>query len=293
MSLKRGNNPFFYKSSLRAPEKISLWRKTDKHSLYKLKYKSVNNMKVPALFSIPEKFSPPHPTLLYLHYYRGNKESVELFLDDFAARGYAILAIDLEYHGERQIEGKDILSTDLTNDKNAFIQTIIDGRMGLDLLEAHPLVNKEKLGLLGVSLGSLIGVILSAVDKRIKAVVLVVGGGDMEIIIQKSTLDSIVNIREFIKKNQIDSRDLGKVWNPVEPLRYVQKIAPRPLLMLNGTLDTIIPPESSVRLFKKASEPKKIKWYNGGHSIIGDRNLGLTKEILNWFELHLKTKRGD
>jgi len=289
----RENNLFFYKHPAKFSEGILLVKETNECNLYKLEYESVNYAKVPALFSIPKNTSSPHPALLYLHYYRGKKESIELFADEFAARGYAILAIDIEYHGERQVEGKDILSTDLVSDKNAFIQTIIDGRIGLDFLENHPLIDKKRLGLVGVSLGSLIGVIVSAVDKRIKAVVLVVGGGDMGIIVQESTLDSIVNIREFIKENQMDLKSLERMWSDIEPLRYVQKIAPRPLLMLNGALDTIVPPESSIRLFRKALEPKKIKWYNGGHSIIGDRNLGLTKEILNWFELHLKTKRGD
>mgnify|MGYP000058806505 CR=1 FL=1 len=291
VGLKGETDLFFYERPKMSPQKTLLMKETDRYNLYKLRYESTGCVEVPALLSVPKNFPPPYPALLYLHYYRGRKESVELFIDDFSIRGYAILSIDIEYHGERKVEGKDILSTDLASDKDAFIQTIIDSRTGLDLLENHPLIDRERLALLGVSLGSLIGVVVSAVDERVKTVVLVVGGGDMGVIVRKSSLDSIVNIRKFIKDNGIDLKDLEKMWSSIEPLRHVQKIFPRPLLMLNGTLDTIIPPESSTRLFEKARGPKRIKWYRGGHNIIGNRSLGLIEEALSWFDLYLKGKK--
>ena len=46
----------------------------------------------------------------------------------------------------------------------------------------------------------------------------------------------------------------------------VAELAPRPLLLLHGTADTILPHESSERLYQSAQEPKTLKLFPGvGH----------------------------
>jgi fermentation-respiration switch protein FrsA (DUF1100 family) len=51
----------------------------------------------------------------------------------------------------------------------------------------------------------------------------------------------------------------------VDPCRDVRNLAGRPLLMINGSFDRTIRPEQARSLFEAASEPKELRWYDGGH----------------------------
>ena len=62
--------------------------------------------------------------------------------------------------------------------RNMFIQTAIDIRRGIDYLSKKNFINKEKIGYAGISMGGIIGVLVAAVDTRIKAAVFIVAGGN-------------------------------------------------------------------------------------------------------------------
>ncbi|MGC8777738.1 MAG: hypothetical protein ACP5Q4_03585, partial [Candidatus Caldatribacteriaceae bacterium] len=112
---------------------------------------------LPALFLKPRKFSPPYPTFFFLHYYRGSKENLLPLAQELAKNGFAALSIDMEYHGERTKEGKDILSRDLQDDLCAFQRTIEDALLALQFLETYEEIDQKQLFFLGVSLGAILG----------------------------------------------------------------------------------------------------------------------------------------
>ena len=50
------------------------------------------------------------------------------------------------------------------------------------------------------------------------------------------------------------------------PVDYIAKISPRPLLLIHGTLDEIVPYSMSEKLFNAAKEPKRLWTIDGaGH----------------------------
>ena len=51
----------------------------------------------------------------------------------------------------------------------------------------------------------------------------------------------------------------------IDPVNFAGHISPRPVLMVNGTEDMIIPKACAEALHQAAGEPKKIIWYDGGH----------------------------
>ncbi|HKP16053.1 MAG TPA: hypothetical protein VJT85_08310, partial [Gemmatimonadaceae bacterium] len=57
---------------------------------------------------------------------------------------------------------------------------------------------------------------------------------------------------------------LALVRRAVDPLRAVRTLG-RPLLLVNGRRDTTTRPAQAERLFAHASEPKELRWYDGGH----------------------------
>jgi fermentation-respiration switch protein FrsA (DUF1100 family) len=52
---------------------------------------------------------------------------------------------------------------------------------------------------------------------------------------------------------------------PLEPVRYVGRIAPRPLLMVNGAEDSMIPRGNVLALYDAAGAPKELRWTVGEH----------------------------
>jgi fermentation-respiration switch protein FrsA (DUF1100 family) len=71
----------------------------------------------------------------------------------------------------------------------------------------------------------------------------------------------------------------------IEPLNFVEQIAPRPLLMLNAENDDIVPPMMSKLLYKKAKKPKNIIWYPAKHHTIPIEEI--YQEGVNWFNKYL------
>jgi fermentation-respiration switch protein FrsA (DUF1100 family) len=82
----------------------------------------------------------------------------------------------------------------------------------------------------------------------------------------------------------------GYHFNQVEPLRDIAKIAPRPILIIQGGRDSIVDPRDGPLLFAAAQEPKQI-WLlpNADHcgAYFEDRK-AYVKKVLDFFDLHLK-----
>jgi fermentation-respiration switch protein FrsA (DUF1100 family) len=51
----------------------------------------------------------------------------------------------------------------------------------------------------------------------------------------------------------------------IDPLRAVNRLKGRSLLLVNGRRDTTTRPAQAERLFAAATEPKTMLWYDGGH----------------------------
>jgi uncharacterized protein len=235
------------------------------YNLYKVVYVSDGGEKVPALYFEPRAGTPPFPCIIMQHGYSGSKTDVKsMGLLDFIKEGYAVFAIDAQYHGERKIRGKDIFSPDIDSDAKAMLQTVIDLRRAVDLLETRKNIDSNRISYFGVSMGAILGSIFCGVESRVKAPVLVVGGGGWETLIQKSKIGPAMVLRKYIERGQLGSiKDLARKLEYLEPLNFVWRISPRPVLLINNKHDTIVPTEANKLLQEKTREPKKIVWLDG------------------------------
>ena len=69
----------------------------------------------------------------------------------------------------------------------------------------------------------------------------------------------------------------------VTPLEYVSRIAPRPLLLVHGSLDETIPVDHARNLYGKAGKPRKLVIIDGaGHRLRRDDNVVGT--VLGWLK---------
>ena len=116
----------------------------------------------------------------------------------------------------------------------------------------------DKVAYLGISWGGLMGGIIPAVEKRIKVVVLNVGGMTMQ-----------------------------KALPEADQINYLPRVK-QPVLMLNGKYDMFFPVESSqkpmFRLLGTAQDQKKMLIYESGHLVPATEFI---KETLAWFDTYL------
>ncbi|MBO3802766.1 MAG: acetylxylan esterase, partial [Candidatus Brockarchaeota archaeon] len=113
---------------------VRIARDEPKYTLLKVYFDSVNGERVPALLSMPKGGGGPFPCILFLHGYGGEKEDIIPLAEFVAEAGYAVIAIDAQYHGERRKPGVELYSTNMTRSRDGFIQTVVDARRALDYL---------------------------------------------------------------------------------------------------------------------------------------------------------------
>jgi dipeptidyl aminopeptidase/acylaminoacyl peptidase len=143
----------------------------------------------------------------------------------------------------------------------------------LDYLERRGDVDMSKVVMLGYSFGAPFVPVTMANDPRPAVAAMVYGGGDMESLIRHN-----VGRYEGPFIAALVGKISGVLLHPLEPLRYVEKISPRPVLMLNGLNDEQVPRPNTEMLYEKAGQPKKIIWLESKH--VNTRNVALTLKII-------------
>lgn len=256
--------------------------------IYRVQYTSVHDKRVPAWWCVPTSGTPPYPCVIIMHGYGGDKNGLQMLAPAFAARGMATLAIDAEYHGDRKQPGSDIFSPYIYRNRDAFIQTVIDLRRAIDFLQSRQEIDGKRIGYIGLSMGGILGGILAGVDGRVQAPILIVAGGDWGYLFANSQHPTSVQLREKNPELFKNPQRINEVFGPMDPVNWVARISPRPLLMINGKDDQIVPKECTERLFAAAKEPKEILWLDGGHMPQPDAVL---RKVDEWLTKHLLTSR--
>ncbi len=252
-----------YDSAKPLAVKLGATKKLGVVKFLRFSYLSTNSQRVPALLFTPPGASAAHPVpcLVILHGLGGSKEIMAGYALASAKFGYASLVIDEYGQGERG-PLKAAPGGQAAQLATTVSQTAVDVRRGIDFLATRSEIDSQRLGLAGVSLGAIIGTVVSGVEPRIKAAVLISGGGDWGLILKTlSSRNASVGGRDTSAFKKIDFAALNVLLAPEDPLTFAPHIAPRPILMLGGRQDTTIVPKAQQELFDAARQPKQIVWY--------------------------------
>jgi fermentation-respiration switch protein FrsA (DUF1100 family) len=161
--------------------------------------------------------------------------------------------------------------------RQAVINTVPAVMLGVDYLLDRQDIDPNRIVFIGGSVGAFFSPAVAAADPRIDAVGLLFGGGDLQAI-GEANLEWPGLIAVPV------AWVLSVLVSPVEPLKYVDRISPRPLLMLNGTDDPRIPERCSRLLHERAKDPKTIRWIPAGHVSVRTKKFrGLVgRELATW-----------
>jgi hypothetical protein len=244
------------------------------HDLYSVRLQGDTGIRVTGFMKVPADTSGPFPSLLILGGLRTGRRTLDYIHN---TRGVILLALDYPYEGKRtQMSAGEFLSS-IPLIRRAVIETVPGAMLAADYLLTRDDIDPDRIVAVGGSLGAFFIPAMMAVDERPAAAVMLFGAGDIQ-----SILRAALDLPGIIAA---PAGWLGAVLvSPVEPLKYVADVSPRPLFMLNGTGDPRMPERCSRLLYDAAGEPKTIHWIDAGHVTIRDKEFHkmVSDELVTW-----------
>jgi dienelactone hydrolase len=180
-----------------------------------------------------------------------------------AQHGVASLFVYMAHYGPRRPAGSPVrlMSPNLATTMDGIRQTVLDCRCATAWLAARPEVDASRLGLVGTSLGSLIGANVAAAEPRLKNVCLLLpGGGLVDAFYEHPLAKPYLPLAELLGGKE----GLKKLIAPADPLTYAPQLKQKNLLLVAASRDDVLPP-AAARALWEASGKQKIVWVDSTH----------------------------
>jgi len=253
---------------LKAEER--LLEEKEHHTLHQVEFNGIAGDRVIGHLYLPKALKGRRPAALVQHGIGDKKQSAYITATCrmLVARGVVALAIDAPNRGERRQPGKESVSIlDPASVHEWFRQHCGDYSRALDYLATRSEVDAGRLGYIGFSWGAITGITFAAHDTRVKALASIGGGGNF---------GGYLGLAGFSGHGKQAPASL-------DPAHHIAAFAPRPLLLLNGKRDIIVPPAFASALHKAAGEGSRVEWHDTDHFFSGtdrEKILGSVAEFL-------------
>lgn len=232
----------------------------DAYTQFDIHMEGARGHSLPSILTIPAAGPGPFPCVIFLHGLKQDRFFLAEIAEPFAESGFAMASFDQLMCGERTLPEESGSLKEFAALRRRLALTVIETRRLIDYIETRLDIDPHRIYLLGASLGAITGATASAMDKRIKACVLVYGGGSIRKLLSgKVVRDALGPWRFFLIPL------IACTLRPADPIRYVGEIAPRPILFQNGRRDETIPPSAANALHNAAGNPKEVLWYDSAH----------------------------
>jgi dipeptidyl aminopeptidase/acylaminoacyl peptidase len=245
---------------------------------------TVEGLKIVGQLHLPENQDPPYPAVILCHGVpSGNVDPSDpgypFLAQTISDQGFAVYIF--RFRGAGESEGNfDIAGW--TRDLIAAINYISD----------LPVIDKNRLALVGFSAGATVSVYVAARDHRITAVAACACPAEFSAVTDPSK--SGLTLAYFRKIGIIRDPDFPpspENWlndfRKVNALHSVADISPRPLLLLHAKNDNVVPSSNAEKLYQLAGDPKQLVIIEGSeHRLRRDENA--VKILIQWLKDQLQ-----
>ena len=269
-------------------------------------------LKLSGVVHVPEDVRPGErrAAFLVLHGFGSNKSSSNTMEPTkvLTAMGYVVLRFDMRGCGESEGERGNLIC----------LEQVEDTSSALTFLAKHPSVDPDRIAVVGSSFGGAVAVYTGGVDKRVAAVISNGGWGDGERkfrgqhpgaawnkfadMLEKGQgyrakhgkpmmvpRYDIVPIPPHLRTNLAEQSIQDFTWDTARSMYdfraddVVGKIAPRPLLLLHSSNDSVTPTEQSIEMFKRAGQPSELHLIaDVDHFMFAEGNKRVWDLVRNW-----------
>jgi pimeloyl-ACP methyl ester carboxylesterase len=274
---------------------------------------SSDGLKLSGIVHVPDdlRSGERRPAFIILHGFGGNKggHGQTVMAEQLTAWGYITMRIDFRGCGDSEGEHGRIIC----------LEQVADTASAVSYMASRPDVDPERVALVGSSFGAAVAIYAGGVDPRVAAVISSGGWGDGERKFRRQhptpeawerftqMLDEgrnhrqrtgkslmvprfdIVPIPERLRRNM----SAGSIMEfPAETAQSmfdfraddkVEKISPRPLLLLHSANDSVTPTHESIELFKRAKQPAELYLLSDvDHFMFNQENPRVTRLVAEW-----------
>lgn len=220
-------------------------------------------------------YTPPQNGALILVAHGYGDKRTEHYYTLFASHGYGVIAWDFRAHGTS--EGKF---------SSLGYYEVLDARAALDFALAQPGV--EHIGAWGGSMGAVTMIRAAARYPEIEALV-----ADSPFATLEEEMDLRVPFR--VMRGLIRffaERQSGVSVSSVRPIDDIARISPRPVFLIQGMGDGMVPLDSAERLYEAAGEPRQLWTENDvPHlNMYAFYKTRYTKRVMKFFDEYLLNK---
>jgi len=234
-------------------------------SVGELRLRSSSGLSVRGRVRVPRGVAPPYAGVVLLGGVKRGSRIITTPGLDAIARSAVLVALDYPWQPShtrsRVVEALSLAP----RVRPAALDTVAEALLLLDYLESRPDVARDRLLLIGGSLGAVAVTVAGGVDARPAAVVALYGGGRLGSLVAH-TLEHPAQGVPYAHWQAV-AFGYGLAWllTPLEPVRYAPRIAPRPFIMVNGESDSLVPRANALALYAAARRPKELVWIAGEH----------------------------
>lgn len=227
------------------------------------------NIKIFGVLSLASR--ERRPCVIVSHGLFSNKDSLKFkeISEEFSREGLSVLRFDFMGCGESEGRIEDTtISIRLSN-----LDTIFE------FVSNYPLIDKERLGLLGSSLGGYLSLLKAAGDERVKALVV------------WATPYSLVELRDKLSTSNEPplKEDFYYELNRYSLESCLDKVSR--CLVIHGSTDELVPLSHASKIYEKLKRPKSFKVISGAdHRFLDDSLRAEARGYsLEWFKKYLWT----
>src|SRR5687767_10444446 len=232
-------------------------------TIHDITYGSPKGGVVPAYLVVP-KGKGPFAAVVWGHWYWGSSpmRNRKEFLDEavaIAPSGVVSLLTDGPiarpgYVSDNQPLGEKQVSY--------LVQQVIDMRRGVDLLTQRKDVDLNRIAYVGHSYNGVVGAILSGIDKRFKAFVLMAATMSDEV---TRKIPEYQEYRKQIGEEKFEAFEKKYYW--IDQGRYVAHAAPATVFLQYASQERFLEPKWMPLYAAVVSEPKRFKLYEAPHAL--------------------------
>jgi uncharacterized protein len=261
------------------------------------------------------------PAFIVLHGFGGHSEAGNVlgpckFLERL---GYVTLRFDMRGCGKSEGERGRVIC----------LEQVEDTRAALAFLAEHPAVQRKRIALIGSSFGAAVAIYAAGIEPRVAATVSSGGWGHGErkfrgqhpsaqawarftAMLEEGPRHrartgqslmvpryDIVPIPPELRSNinphaiQMFPAETAQSMFDFRAEDVVARIAPRPLLLLHSSVDSVTPTEQSIELFKRAGKPTDLHLFaETDHFMFAEDNQRVLTVVREWLERYLPVSPG-
>jgi len=214
----------------------------------------------------------PRPAVLFVHWYEPPKPTSNRteFVEDaveLAKLGTVSLLIDTPWSEPTWFPKRDS-----EKDYDMSVAQVKEIRRGLDVLLDQPGIDRTRVACVGHDFGAMYGALAVAVDPRPTHFVFMAG--------TRSFSDWFL----FAPKREGQARDrFIAELAPLDPIKFLPRIAPRPVLLQFATNDKFVSTDAARAMADAVGTAKTVKYYDAEHALNAeathDRQAWLKREL--------------